>query len=258
MAETAPLRTDYADVNGVKLYFETYGDANASPLVLLHGGLMTIDLNFATLIPGLVERHLVIGVEAQGHGRTANIDREITPANSASDVVGLLDQLGIDRAHVLGHSMGAATALELAVRHPDRVRSVVPISASVRPDGMHSDFSSPERMAVSDRMPTQADFVAMTEAYQRLSPHPDQFTAFMQSMSASAADLQGWTDDELAGITAPVLIVQGDHDFVTNEHAALMADLIPGAKLAILPGTTHMTVTTKTTYLLPMLADFLD
>ncbi len=255
---TEPLRSDYADVNGVSLYFETYGNQAGSPLVLLHGGLMTIDLSFKTLIPGLSERHLVIGVEAQGHGRTADIDREITPANSAADVVGLLDHLGIDRAHVLGHSMGAATTLELAVRHPARVRSVVPISASVRPDGMHSDFSSPERMAVSTRMPTQADFVAMTEAYERLSPHPEKFTEFMQAMSASAADLQGWTDDELAAISAPVLIVQGDHDFVTNAHAALMAELIPGAKLAILPGTTHMAATARPAYLLPILADFLD
>ena len=258
MTQPAARRTGYADVNGVHLYYEEYGDETASPLVLLHGGLLTIDLTFAGLIPALADNHWVIAVEAQGHGRTANIDREITPANSAADVVGLLDQLGIERAHVLGHSMGAATTLELAVRHPERVRSVVPISASVRPDGMHADLQDPAKFATSDRMPTQTDFAQMTEAYQRLSPHPEKFGEFMQAMSESAADLQGWTDDELAGITAPVLIVQGDHDFVTNEHAALMAELIPGARLAILPSTTHMRVTAKTSYLLPMLADFLD
>ena len=112
-----PRLTGYADVNGVHMYYEVYGDG--SPLVLLHGGMLTIDLNFATLIPALARAHQVIGVEMQGHGRTADINREITPAALASDVVGLLDQLGIDRAHVFGHSMGGAVTLELGINHPD-------------------------------------------------------------------------------------------------------------------------------------------
>src|SRR3954451_15483221 len=143
----------YADVNGVHMYYETYGEG--TPLVLLHGGMLSIDLNFAGLIPTLAKKHRVIGVELQGHGRTADTDREITPAALASDVVGLLDHLGIERAHVLGHSMGAAVALELAVSHPDRVRRVVALSASVRPDGMHEDLADPARHATSPRMPTQ-------------------------------------------------------------------------------------------------------
>src|SRR5205823_1183854 len=114
----APRTSGYADVDGVHMYYEIYGEG--SPLVLLHGGMLTIELNFATLIPTLAGSHTVIGVELQGHGRTADIDREITPAALARDVVGLLDHLGIDRAHVLGHSMGAGTALELAVSHPQR------------------------------------------------------------------------------------------------------------------------------------------
>ena len=118
----------YVDVNGVHMYYETHGDG--TPLVLLHGGMLTIDLNFAGLIPTLAKKHRVIGVEMQGHGRTADIDREITPAALASDIVGLLDHLGIDSAHVLGHSMGGAVTMELAISSPDRVRSVVPISES--------------------------------------------------------------------------------------------------------------------------------
>src|SRR3954467_14055038 len=130
-----PRESRYVDVNGVHMYVETYGDG--TPLVLLHGGMLTIDLNFASLIPTLAGRHRVIGVELQGHGRTADIDRPITPAALAGDVVGMLDQLGVDRAHVFGHSMGAAVALELAVSHGGRVRSVVAASVSVRPEGMH-------------------------------------------------------------------------------------------------------------------------
>jgi pimeloyl-ACP methyl ester carboxylesterase len=248
--------TGYADVNGLHLYHEVHGD-EGTPLVLLHGGMLTIDLSFAGLVPTLAQRHRVIGVELQGHGRTADIDRPITPANSAGDVVALLDHLGIDRAHVLGHSMGGAVALELAVSHPDRVLSVVPCSASVRPDGMHEDLLDPERMATSTRMPTEQDFAEFAEAYRRLSPHPDHFEDFLASLSASQADLVGWTDEELAGITAPVLLVQGDHDFTTVEHAALMLRLIPGSQLAVLPGTTHMQVTRRADLLLPALAAFL-
>src|SRR3954462_13398069 len=155
--------TGYVDVNGVHMYYETHGDG--TPLVLLHGGMLSIDLNFAGLIPTLAKKHRVIGVELQGHGRTADINREITPAALASDVVGLLDHLGIDRAHVLGHSMGGAVTMELAVSYPDRVRSVVPISVSVRPDGLHEDLTAPSRHATSPRLPTQDDFVQFTEEY---------------------------------------------------------------------------------------------
>jgi pimeloyl-ACP methyl ester carboxylesterase len=194
----------------------------------------------------------------QGHGRTADIDRVISPAILAADVVALLDHLGIDRAHVLGHSMGGAVTLELAVSHPDRVRSIVPISASVRLDGMHEDLLDPAKHATSTRMPTQQDFTDFRDAYLRLSPHPDHFDDFLSALSSSNADLEGWSDEQLAGITAPTLLVFGDHDFVTIEHAALMQRLIPDARLAVLPDTTHMQVTRRANILLPMLADFLD
>ena len=246
----------YADVNGLHMYYETYGDG--TPLVLLHGGMLTIDLNFAGLIPTLAKRHRVIGVEMQGHGRTADIDRPITPAALASDVVGLLDHLGIDRAHVLGHSMGGGVAMELAISYPDRVLSVVPISASVRPDGMHPDLSDPSKFATSPIMPTQQDFMEFKTEYERLSPHPEHFQEFLGALSASNADLQGWSDQQLAGITARVLLVQGDRDFTLNEHGALMKELIPGAQLAILPNTTHMEVTRRADLLLPILDAFLD
>jgi len=245
----------YADVNGLHMYYETYGAG--TPLVLLHGGMLSIDLNFAGLIPMLAKSHRVIGVEMQGHGRTADIDRPITPAALASDIVGLLDHLGIDRAHVLGHSMGGAVTMELAISYPDRVLSVVPISVSVRVDGMHPDLSDPSKFATSPIMPTQQDFMEFKAEYERLSPHPEHFQEFMGTLSASNADLKGWSDEQLAGITAPVLLVQGDRDFTLNEHGALMQQLIPGSQLAILPNTTHMQVTRRADLLLPMLAEFL-
>ena len=251
-----PRLTGYADVNGLHMYYELYGEG--SPLVLLHGGMLTIDLNFGMLIPALSGTHQLIGVEMQGHGRTADIDREITPAALASDVAGLLDHLGIDRAHIFGHSMGGAVTLELGISHSDRVRSLVAASASVRPDGLHEDLTDPARQATSARMPTQQDFLDMQDAYRRLSPHPDHFNDFLATLSQSTADTQGWSDEQLATITAPALLVLGDRDFTTVEHGALMQQLIPGSQLAVLPGTTHMQVTRRADLLLPMLARFLD
>ena len=253
---SGPSSTGYADVNGLHLYFEIYGEVG-SPLVLLHGGLLSIDLNFAELIPPLAQRHRVIAVELQGHGRTGDIDRTLSPTNSAADVVALLDHLGIDRAHVLGHSMGGAVAMQLAVSHPDRLLRVVPISVTVRPDGMHADFSDPEAMATSTRMPTADDMAAMRSTYERLSPHPEHFDAFLATQSASQEDLRGWSDEQLAAVTTPVLFVIGDHDFTTIEHAGLMVEKTPESQLLVLPGTTHMQATHRVELLVPALAYFL-
>ena len=249
-----PSTTGYADVNGLHLYYETYG--SGAPLVLLHGGMLTIDLNFASLIPTLAQTHTVIGVEMQGHGRTANIDREITYANLATDIVALLDHLGIERAAVLGHSMGGGVALELAVNHPDRVSAIVPISASVSKDGMHPDLLDPSTFETSSIMPTAQDFADFKGAYERLSPHPEQFDAFLMSLSGMDSDFAGWTDEQLAGISCPVLIVQGDNDFTTVPHAGVMLAKIPNSTLAVIPGTTHMQVTRRDTILLPVLEQF--
>jgi pimeloyl-ACP methyl ester carboxylesterase len=253
---TEPRTSGYVDVNGVHMYYEVYGEG--SPLVLLHGGVMTIELNFASLIPALAARHMVVAVELQGHGRTADTERPISLAALASDVVGLLDHLGIDRAHVLGHSLGGGVALEMAISHPDRVRRVVPMSITVRQDGTHEEIANPSLQATSTRMPTSDDFAEMTEAYKRLSPHPEHFEEFLAALSAVATTLEGWSDEQLAGITAPTLLMIGDHDFTTVEHAGLMLGLIPGSQLAVLPGTTHMQITRRADLVLPMLAAFLD
>jgi pimeloyl-ACP methyl ester carboxylesterase len=252
----AAASSGYADLNGLHMYYEVHG--TGSPLVLLHGGVLTIDLNFAGLIPTLARKHQVIGVELQGHGRTADIDRPLTPAALAEDIVGLLDHLDIATAHLFGHSMGGAAAMEMAVNHAGRVRSVVAASVSVRPDGLHEDLTDPDKQATSTRMPTQQDFIDFREAYLRLSPHPEHFDEFLATLSTSNADTQGWTDEQLAGIRSPVLLVLGDRDFTTVEHGALMQRLIPGAQLAVLPDTTHMQVTRRGDLLLPMLHRFLD
>src|SRR5262249_59016054 len=96
----------YADVNGLQLYYEEHGEG--PPLVLLHGGLMTIELNFGVALPALAGHHRVIAVELQGHGRTADVDRPPTFPDFAADVIALLDHLGVERADVAGFSIGGA------------------------------------------------------------------------------------------------------------------------------------------------------
>jgi pimeloyl-ACP methyl ester carboxylesterase len=251
------MDSGYADVNGLHLYYEIHSDTG-TPLVLLHGGVMTIELTYASLLPALTRRHRVISVDFQAHGRTADIDRDLTYANLASDVVGLLDHLGIERAHVIGHSMGGGTALELAVSHPERVLSVVPMSASVRAEGMHPDLADPSTYETSTRMPTQQDFADMAAAYAAVAPHPERFDELPKRSMTSLNGWSGWTDEQLAGITAPMLVVIGDHDFTTSAHGAVMQELMPGSQLAILPGTTHMQVPRRADLLVPMLAAFLD
>ncbi|MFY0405520.1 alpha/beta fold hydrolase [Solicola sp. PLA-1-18] len=256
MTGTTPTTSGYVDVDGVRIYHEVHG--TGSPLVLLHGGVLAIDLDFHALLPALAESHQVIGIELQGHGRTNDTDRPMSVETFAADVVAVLDHLGVDSADVLGHSLGGAIAIELAISHASRVRSIVPISASVDTTGTHEDLTDPALMATSTRMPTADDFAAMRRTYDELSPHPEHFDDFLMKMQGLGSTLVGWSDEQLATITAPTLVVQGDRDFTTNAHAAQMVEKIPGSRLAILPDTTHMTVTLRADYLLPMLADFLS
>jgi len=132
----------------------------------------------------------------------------------------------------------------------------VPISASISKDGMHPDLSDPSTFETSPIMTTAQDFADFKAAYERLSPHPEQFDAFLMSLSGMDQDFAGWTDEQLAGITCPVLIVQGDTDFTLIAHAGVMLEKIPGSALAVIPATTHMQVTRRDAILLPILAQF--
>jgi len=245
----------YAPVNGLRMYYEVHGAGR--PLVLLHGGLLTIDLSFGEVWPQLAADRQVIATELQGHGRTADIDREMDLRHLAGDVAGLLDHLGIGRADVLGFSLGGGVALQLALDHPDRVGRIILASISYAPDGFHPEISDPAQHATSTRMPTAEDFQQMREAYDRLAPDPGHFDAFAAKTSQAAASLKGWSAEELGRIGAPALLVFGDHDFIRLEHAVEMHGLIPGAQLAVLPGTTHMGVMRRADLIVPLVRDFL-
>jgi pimeloyl-ACP methyl ester carboxylesterase len=230
----------YVQVNGLELYYEVHG--TGKPVVLLPGGLLTIGLSFGTILPILAETQQVIAVELQGHGHTADIDREPSFQNMASDVVGLLDHLGIERADLFGFSLGGLVALQMALSHPQRVDRLISAATHFRSEGYHIEIRDPEQWATSTRMPTENDFKAMRDAHAEVAPDPSQFDGIEAKLQPALGAVDEWTLDDLRGITAPTLLIIGDHDFVTIEHAAHMHDLIPGSHLAVLPNTTHMAV----------------
>lgn len=240
---------------GVSTYYEVHGEGR--PLVLLHGGGMTIDLTFGTLLPELAGGRQVVAAELQGHGHTADADRPFSVPALAGDVVALLDHLGLARADVFGFSLGGLVATELAVRYPARVDRAVLASTFFRPDGFHDDVRDPALFATSTRMPTQQDFAAMRAAYEAVAPDPKHFEDFMSRLSRMVTTFPGWTPEEIAGITAPTLVVVGDNDFTRLTHADELRTLIPGARLAVLPATNHNDVPSRPE-LPPMLRRFLD
>src|SRR4051812_46054403 len=257
----------YASVNGLDMYYEVHGEGR--PLVLLHGAYMTIDL-MGPILAGLAETRQVIAVEQQGHGRTADIDRPITYEQMADDTAALIRHLDLDAADVFGFSMGGAVALQLAIRHPQLVRRLVVASASYRSDGMPAEalamFPSitPEMFAGSP----------IEEAYQRLAPNPGDFPTLVAKLKELDTTSFAWPDEDVRGIAAPTLIVLGDSDGVTLEHAVQMFQLLgggvmgdlsgmPKSQLAVLPGTSHFVppgsgVLDRADWLLAMVPPFLD
>jgi pimeloyl-ACP methyl ester carboxylesterase len=196
----------YAPVNGLEMYYELHGaPSEVPPIVLLHGGLLTIDTTFGPLLTALAERQQVIAIELQGHGHTADIDREISLGNLAGDVVAFLRRLGIDKADFFGFSLGGLVSLTVARMHPELVNKLVVASIGFRQEGYHEDVRPPGRPG-SKRMPTERDFGAMMAAYRRVAPNPAHFPEIAAKTSAAVGAFDGWSPDELQAIVAPTLI----------------------------------------------------
>jgi pimeloyl-ACP methyl ester carboxylesterase len=261
------VETGYAPVNGLSMYYEIHG--SGAPLILLHGAYMTIDL-MGPLLHGLAATRRVIAVEQQGHGRTADADRPITYEQMADDTAALAAHLGIGSADVLGFSMGGATALQIAIRHPRLVRRLVVASAGYASDGMPAEALevfptiTPEMFAGSP----------IEEAYLRTAPNPGDFPMLVEKLTALDTHDFAWPEDEIRAIQAPTLIVLGDSDGVRLEHAVemfrlrgggVMGDLagLPDSQLAVLPGTSHFVppgsgLLDRSDWLVAMIPPFLD
>ncbi|MFT3880948.1 MAG: alpha/beta fold hydrolase [Gemmatales bacterium] len=255
--------TGYAPVNGLKMYYEVHG--SGEPVVLLHGAFMTITNNWTGWIDELAKTRKVIAIEMQGHGRTGDIDRDITSAHLADDVAALLKHLKIPKADVIGYSMGGGVAMQCAIRHPDQVRKVVVLSSPFRRDGMIKEAVEHIPKLTAD------DFKGspIEIEYKKLSPAPDKFPEFVKRLLATGLKRQDIDADKLKATKAPMFFIFGDADGIRLEHIGEMYHLKGGgghgdmgprstSRLAILPDTTHVTLMQRMPIIVPMVNDFLD
>jgi pimeloyl-ACP methyl ester carboxylesterase len=256
--------TGYAPVNGLQMYYEVHG-SGGTPLLLLHGGLFDIDLQFGEVLPGLAASRQVIATDFQAHGRTNDIDRPLTSADLASDVIGLLQHLRVDQADIFGFSVGGAVALHLAIHHPELVRKLIVSSVSFHPDGDRQENQD----AVGEMTVDMIAGTPMEQAYKAKSPHPDRLQDLLDKLGTYDQGFTGWSDADIQGIDAPTLITVGDCDAVRLDHAVRFLQLrggdvngdfvgVPASQLAVFPGSTHFFGMARTALVLDVVQTFLD
>lgn len=252
----------YANVNGLKMYYEVYGEGK--PIVLLHGSYMNIPLNWSNIIPLLAKDRKVIVTELQGHGRTRDIKRELSFEGMADDVSELLRHLKIDSADVLGYSMGGGVAYQVAIRHPKQVRRLIILSGAYAHNGWWPEVEAMFGSFTADMFRGSP----IEQAYTSMGNDPAHFSDFVKKVISIDLKPYDWTK-EVKEIKLPIFIALGDADGIRYEHAldlfrakggGKMGDIsgLPKSRLAILPGTTHIGMMQKTNILIPMITDFLD
>jgi len=258
-----PAESGYAPVNGLKMYYEVYGQGK--PLVLLHGAFNTIPMAFGMLIPELSKGRQVIAVEMQGHGRTADIDRPFSFESMADDVAALLKYLKKDSADIFGYSMGGGIAWQLAIRHPEAVKKLVIASAVYKYEGW-----TPETRAILPNItPEIFEHTPIKSQYDSLAPDPKHWTEFINKMKKFITTSYDFGAEKIKAIKSPTLIIAGDGDGVLPEHAVEMFRLRhgkymidfgppPTTQLAIYPGTSHISVMMQKDWLLSMMVPFRD
>ena len=219
----------YAEVNGLKMYYEIHGEGY--PLVLIHGGGSTIETTFGRILPALAKRNKVIAVEMQAHGRTADINREMTFEQDADDIATLLKQLGIGKANIFGFSNGASTTLQVAIRHPEIVNKIIVASTMYNRTGTFPGFWDMIQQATFEGMPQP-----YKDAFLRINPNKDALYAMYKR---DITRMQGFKDiarEDIASITSPALVVCGNQDVVTVEHAVEMFRTLKHGQIAVFPG----------------------
>lgn len=219
----------YADINGLKLYYEVHG--HGFPLVLIHGGGSTIGTTFGRILPALAKTHKVIAVEMQAHGHTNDRDQPLSFGQDADDIAALLEHLHISQADIFGFSNGAGTTLQVAIRHPELVRRIVVASTFYKKEGAIAGFWEMMKNASFDGMPQP-----YKDAFLAINPSQD---ALYNMYRRDVSRMQTFTsipDNDIAKIAAPALIIMGDKDVATPEHAVEMYRKMQHARLAIFPG----------------------
>ena len=219
----------YANVNGLKMYYEVHGDGY--PLVLIHGGGSTIGTTFGRVLPTLAETHKVIAVEMQAHGHTADINRPLSFVQDADDIAELLKHLKITKADIFGFSNGASTALQVAIRHPGITNKIIVASTMYKKDGAFPGFWKMMDEAKFEDMPQP-----YKDAFLQINPNQDALYAMFKKDAARMQSFPEISDEDIRSIKAPVLIIAGNKDVVTPEHAVEMHRNIQHSQLLIIPG----------------------
>jgi len=230
-AAAEQARGAYAEVNGIRMYYEIYGPQRGVPLVLLHGGGSTLDVTFGRILPFLARDRRVIAVEEQGHGRTSDRNAPVRFETSADDVAALLEHLKIGQADVFGFSNGASVGMQVAIRHPQAVRKLVFASSLTKKDGAQPQLWTIIQSADISNMPQP-----LKDAFLRVNPDPAKLKAMHDKDAERMRHFTDVPDADLRAVRAPTLILIGDRDIVKPEHALDLAKLIPDARLLILPG----------------------
>lgn len=220
---------NYAKVNGLNMYYEIHG--NGYPLVLIHGGGSTIGTTFGRILPLLAEHHKVIAVEMQAHGHTADIDRPLSFAQDADDVAALLKEIGIEKADVFGFSNGASTTLEMAIRHPLVVNKIIVASTFYKKAGAPAWFWEMMSKPTFEGMPQP-----LKDAYLAINPDTNALYTMYKRDVARMQSFADIADNDIKNIKAPALLITGDNDVVLPEHVVEMHRMMPGSRIAILPG----------------------
>ncbi len=220
----------YAPVNGLNMYYEIHGAG--TPLVLIHGGGSTIQTTFGRVLHLLAKNHRVIAVELQAHGHTADINRSETFEQDADDVAALLKYLKIENASFFGFSNGGHTSMEIAIRHPEIVNNLVIASAPCKRNGFVPGFFDGLQHATLANMPQE-----LKTAFLKINPDTAKLQIMFNRDRERMIEFRDWSDEQIKSITAPTLLINGDADVITPEHAVEMMRLLPHARLSILPGT---------------------
>ena len=226
-----PVSSGKAEVNGASIWYAVFG--KGSPVVLLHGGLANSNY-WGNQVPALAAKHQVIVIDSRGHGRSTRSSAPYGYELMASDVLGVMDKLGIKQAAVVGWSDGAIIGLSLAMHHPDRVARLFAFAANSDPSGVKD----------VDKSPVFQQFIARGEKeYEALSATPKEYKKFVEEISRMWASQPHWTKDDLAKITVPTWIVDGDHDeAIERSNTELMAGAIPKAGLLLQPEVSHFSM----------------
>lgn len=222
-------KSGYSEVNGLKMYYEIYGQGK--PLVLIHGGGSTIQTSFEKVILLFAKNRKVIAVELQAHGRTSDRNADLSFEQDADDVATLLKNLNIDKADFFGFSNGGTTTLQIAIRHPEIVDKIILGSALAKRNGVPTWFWDFMKQARLENMPEQ-----LKVAYRQVAPDTDSLQTMHDRDAKRMVNFKDIPDDKLKSIKAPTLIIIGDKDVITPEHAVEMNRLISNSQLAIIPG----------------------